>query len=87
MYKPLIYNGKEHTQFLINKKGHIINTKTNRLMSPYLHKTGYYYVSLPMGKRGNVKTIRLHKALAETFLPNPTLYKLIAKLQYYFCIS
>lgn len=30
-----------------------------------------------MGKRGKVKSIRLHKAVAETFIPNPRKYSIV----------
>lgn len=30
-----------------------------------------------MGNRGNVKVIRLHKALAEIFIPNPNGYSIV----------
>ena len=30
-----------------------------------------------MGKRGNVKAIRVHKAVAETFIPNPNNYPIV----------
>ena len=71
MYKNLIYGGNVYSDFLINKDGDILNKTTNSHLKPYIHKSGYLVVSLPLGKRGKVKTIRLHKAVAETFLPNP----------------
>lgn len=42
-----------------------------------MNKKGYIILTLPMGKRGSVKTIRLHKALAETFIPNPNGYSIV----------
>lgn len=77
MFKTLIYDGIEYPQFLISESGEILNTTTDAYLKPYLHPTGYYYISLPMGKRGLVKTLRLHKALAETFIPNPHNYPLV----------
>lgn len=71
MYKNLIYQGEEYDNFLINKSGEVLNKKTNNVLRPYLHKSGYYELSIPLGKRGKVKLIKIHKALAETFIPNP----------------
>ena len=32
---------------------------------------------MPLGERGKVKSIRIHKALAEVFIPNPYGYKVV----------
>lgn len=71
MYKPLIYNHDIYLDYEINKKGKIRNSFSKYIYKPYLGKKGYYVVSLPMGKQGKSKVIRVHKALAETFIPNP----------------
>ena len=77
MWSNLIYNGIVYSDFLINKNGEVKNTKTNHVYKNYAHSSGYVVLTLPMGKRGKVKTIRLHKALAETFIPNPNGYKIV----------
>ena len=77
MWPNLIYNGIVYSDFLINKNGEVKNTKTNHVYKNYVHSSGYVVLTLPMGKRGKVKTIRLHKALAETFIPNPNNYKVV----------
>ena len=77
MWSNLIYNGIVYSDFLINKNGEVKNTKTNHVYKNYVHSSGYVVLTLPMGKRGKVKTIRLHKALAETFIPNPNNYKVV----------
>lgn len=71
MIKLLKYGGKIYKNFIINEYGIITNLKTRKKMKPYVNKAGYVVVSLAMGSRGKVKNIRLHKALAETFIPNP----------------
>ena len=77
-WQPLIYNNEEYKDFVININGEIKNIKTNHIYKIYIHKiNGYAIVSLPMGKRGKSKVIRLHKALAETFIPNPQGYKVV----------
>lgn len=77
MWSNLIYNGIVYSDFLINKNGEVKNTKTNHVYKNYVHSSGYVVLTLPMEKRGKVKTIRLHKALAETFIPNPNNYKIV----------
>lgn len=77
-WQPLIYNNEKYEDFIINMNGEIKNIKTNHIYKIYIHKiNGYAIVSLPMGKRGKSKVIRLHKALAETFIPNPKGYKIV----------
>lgn len=71
MVKLLKYGGKIYKNFIINDYGIITNLKTRKKMKPYVNKAGYVVVSLAMGSRGKVKIIRIHKALAETFIPNP----------------
>ena len=77
MWSNLIYNGIVYSDFLINKNGEVKNTKTNHVYKNYVHSSVYVVLTLPMGKRGKVKTIRLHKTLAETFIPNPNNYKVV----------
>ena len=69
--KYLVYDGKTYENFIINKNGIITNLKTGKELKTYKNPNGYIMISLSMGARGKVKTIRLHKALAETFIPNP----------------
>lgn len=71
MERNLIYDGTTYENFLINEHGEIKNILTNHIYKHSIHKTGYCMVYLPMGKRGKVKSIRVHKAVAETFIPNP----------------
>lgn len=71
MYKTLIYNNIEYPNFEINEYGDVLNLKTNKILKKSIFKDGYYHITLPLGKRGKVKSIRVHKAVAETFIPNP----------------
>lgn len=78
MWKNLIYEGITYENFLINENGDIKNLKTNHIYKKVIHKKdGYIIITLPMGKRGKTKSIRLHKALAETFIPNPNNYPIV----------
>lgn len=75
MFKVLIYNKVKYPNFVINEKGQIKNLKTGNFMTAYIGKTGYYHVNLNFDNK--VKNIRLHKALAETFIPNPNNYPVV----------
>ena len=77
MTKELIYDGKTYINFLIDENGNVLNSKTKRILKQSIFKDGYYHITLPMGKRGKVKSIRLHKAVAETFIPNPRKYPIV----------
>lgn len=77
MFRPMIYNNNTYTDFEINENGDIRNIKTNHVYKKTIHCSGYYVVTLPLGKRGKVKSIRVHKALAETFIPNPNNYNIV----------
>lgn len=77
MEKTLVYGGKTYNNFSITEHGEVRNIKTNHVYKNRIHKTGYYVVNLPMGKRGKVKMIRTHKAVAETFIPNPNNFPIV----------
>lgn len=69
---PLVYGGKTYIQFLIDTEGNVTNLKTGKTYKKSFRKScGYLYVYLPLGQRGKTKAIRIHKAVAETFIPNP----------------
>ena len=72
MYKTLIYNNILYSNFKIDENGNVLNCKTKTIYKKSIRKdNGYLYVYLPLGKRGHTKCIRVHKAVAETFIPNP----------------
>lgn len=77
MFKNLIYDDKEYENFEIDEEGNIRNKKTDCIYKKGINKAGYITVYLPMGKRGKVKCIRVHKAVAETFIPNPNHYPIV----------
>lgn len=77
MLLNLVYNSVIYNNFLISEDGRVKNVKTNHIYKNYTNNKGYVVLTLPMGNRGKVKTIRLHKALAEIFIPNPNGYKIV----------
>ena len=78
MYKTLVYANESYPDFVIDENGTIKNLKTGHF---YKHSVstngGYLVVYLPLGKRGKVKCVRVHKAVAETFIPNPNNYPVV----------
>lgn len=68
--KPWYMGGTEYADFVIDTNGNIKNLKTNHIYKFSVHKSGCLMVYIPLGKRGAVKGIRVHKAVAETFIPN-----------------
>lgn len=77
MFKTLIYAGKTYEGFVINEEGDIKNLKTNHIYKKIIAPSGYYVVFLSLGKRNKNKDIRVHKAVAETFIPNPNNYPVV----------
>lgn len=77
MFTDLIYSVVLYSQFEIDEFGNIRNKRTGTIYKRTIGKNGYYIVTLPMGKRGVVKSVRVHKALAESFIPNPHQYKVV----------
>lgn len=65
---------KDYENYTINEEGIIMNNKGKEI-KPYIHPTGYKIVDLY--KDGKRKHFKLHKLLAETFVPNPNDYKII----------
>lgn len=71
MERNLVYNGEVYENFSITEHGEVKNLSTNHIYKTSYDIHGYCMVYLPMGKRGKVKAIRVHKAVAETYIPNP----------------
>jgi hypothetical protein len=65
-WKPL--QGFE-TKYLISNYGEIKNIKTGVIKKPML-MCGYYYIGLSTTNR-QTKSCRLHRLVAQTFIPNP----------------
>jgi hypothetical protein len=49
--------------------GRIKNVRTGHIQKLYNHKNGYVYCHL--SKNGSTKVLRVHRVIAETFIPNP----------------
>ena len=58
--------------YKINSKGDVLNIKRNRLMKKAKDKDGYEILSLT--KNSQRKQYKIHRLVAETYIPNPNNY-------------
>ena len=63
IWKDYLYN------YQISSLGRFKNKVTNHIYKPRLNNKGRYYVCVSMGSRTTRKTILIHRAVAETFIP------------------
>ena len=57
-------------EYSVSNLGNVRNDRTNRNLQPRVDKkNGYYYVNLY--KNSKMKTMRVHKLVANAFIPNP----------------
>lgn len=72
IWARLIYQNNDYGDYYeISNYGEIRNSKTKRVRKKNISKSGYYFVSVSLGSRSNKATFKNHKAVAETFIPNP----------------
>lgn len=57
-----------NTQYVVNERGDIVNTKFGRKLMPSLDKRGYLRVTLSINKKA--KAFQVHRIVAELFIPN-----------------
>lgn len=72
IWKPLIYKGQYFgDRFVISNKGNLKNIKTGTIYKLQTTSKGYKVIYVTLGKRHSGLLIRIHRAVAETFIPNP----------------
>lgn len=72
-WKRLIYNGEDYGDYyLVSNLGKIKNVKTDYILKNYTdEKNPYYKVKLHIDYIDKIVTIKVHRAVAQAFIPNP----------------
>lgn len=77
-WKGVIYQGIDYSNRIeVSNNGKLRNSITKYEYTLRIGKTGYYYVIVSLGSRKNRKAFKIHKAVAETFIPNVNNYPCI----------
>ena len=71
IWGTLVYNGETYNQFEVSSDGNIKNVNTGTIYKQCVNKNGYSQVCVSLGSRKSKKVFKIHKAVAETFIPNP----------------
>lgn len=72
VWKRLIYHGEDlGNWYEVSNLGNIRNVKTGRIRKLNTLQKGYYFVGASLGSRNAKLCIKVHRAVAETFIPNP----------------
>ena len=71
IWKRMIYHGQDiGDYYLISNSGDIKSVKTGKIRKKNINHEGYYFVCVSLGSRQNKPLIKVHRAVAETFLDN-----------------
>lgn len=71
VYKGLIYQGKDYSNRLeVSNLGNLRNIKTGHMYKLHINKNGYFQCCISLGSRDSKMIFKVHKAVAETFVPN-----------------
>lgn len=82
-WKTLAYAGKIYEKYEISSLGQVRNKQTGKILTPFessgnsKNRTPYLFVSISLGKKGENKTVMLHRAFAEAYIENPHDYKYV----------
>lgn len=70
IWKRLIYDGVDLGDFYeISNLGNVRNAKRKKLLKTRKTSKGYLQCAVTLGGKKNFKTFKVHKAVAETFVP------------------
>lgn len=70
VWKRMVYQGEDlGDYYLVSNTGKIKGVKTGIIRKQLINSSGYCQVSVTLGANTKKKTIRVHKAVAESFLP------------------
>ena len=71
VWKRMIYHGRDLGDFyLISNTGEIKGVKTGKIRKKNINHEGYYFVCVSLGSRQDKPLIKVHRAVAETFIDN-----------------
>lgn len=71
IWKTLVYNGEVYELFEVSNDGQLRNVKTGTVYRQAIVGNGYLQVVVSLGSRNKKKAFKIHKAVAEAFIPNP----------------
>jgi hypothetical protein len=71
LWKTLVYHGEVFEKFEASTDGRIRNSKTLKIYKTCINKNGYEQVCVSIGSSNKKKVFKIHRAIAETFIPNP----------------
>lgn len=69
-WKNLVYQNKRFENFKVSNTGKLRNTMTNKEYKTYINHRGYSQVCVSLGSRNDKKVFKIHRCVAETFIPN-----------------
>ena len=70
-WRRMKYMGNDYGDYyLISNTGEIKGIKTGKIRKKNINHEGYYFIGISLGSRENKITVRIHKAVAETFIEN-----------------
>ena len=77
-WRGVIYQGKDYSdKYEVSNLGRFRNAKTKRIIKQTINKTGYYGYCATLGQKNKYKLFKIHRAVAESFIPNPNNYPMI----------
>ena len=71
VWKTLVYHSEKYDRFEVSTDGRIRNSMNKRDYKTFVNKRGYEQVCVSLGSTDKKKVFKIHRAIAETFLPNP----------------
>ena len=69
-WKDLIYQNKIYDFLEVSNNGKIRNKRNGHIYKLHPNTNGYLTVNISLGSRKHNKTFLVHKAVAESFIPN-----------------
>lgn len=71
-WRRMIYQGRDlGDSYMVSDHGDIKNSKTGAVRKLSVNHNGYLFCSISLGSRTDKMSVRVHRAVAETFIDNP----------------